>query len=169
MYPWNSLRPAICWWAAIPMSGSYEAYTAAMERSYSLVEQEMETLRTELIDELRGEADRLRELGFGVKVEVQFGDPAQRIIQYVNDEGIGLVAMATHGRSGLSRLVLGSVAERVLRGASVPVLLLRPQEGAVERSVSAKLATTLGRTPKLAHCCGHRWLCLRAACRRHCQ
>ncbi len=132
-----------------PLSGSYEAYTAAMERSYSLVEQEMETLRSELIDELRGEADRLRELGFGVKVEVQFGDPAQRIIQYVNDEGVGLVAMATHGRSGLSRLVLGSVAERVLRGASVPVLLLRPQEGAVERSVSAKLATTLGRTPNL--------------------
>ena len=132
-----------------PMSGSYEAYSTAMERSYAMVEQETETLRTELINETRLDADRLRELGYTVKVEVQFGDPAQRIIQYVGDEGVSLVAMATHGRAGLSRLVLGSVAERVLRGAAAPVLLLRPEEGAVSRSAGNQLAAVLGRSPDL--------------------
>ena len=99
-----------------------------MERSYALIEQEMETLRSEIADELRPDAEQLREQGYTVRVEVQFGEPAQRIVQYVNDEAIGLVAMATHGRSGVSRLVLGSVAERVLRGSAAPVLLLRPQD-----------------------------------------
>lgn len=95
------------------MSGSYEAYSAAMERSYAVIEQEMETLRSEIADEYRTEAERLREHGYIVKIEVQFGEPAQRIIQYTNDEQIGLVAMATHGPPGVSRLVLGSVAEHV--------------------------------------------------------
>jgi nucleotide-binding universal stress UspA family protein len=132
-----------------PMSGSYEAYSAAVERSYSLVEQEMETLRTELADELRRYAQELTEQGYAVKVEVQFGDAAQRIIQYVNDQQIGLVAMATHGRSGVSRLVLGSVAERVLRGSAAPVLLLRPKENVVERSAGSQLAGALGHSANL--------------------
>jgi len=132
-----------------PMSGSYEAYSAAMERSYAVIEQEMETLRSEIADELRPEAERLREHGYMVKIEVQFGEPAQRIIQYVNDEQVGLVAMATHGRSGVSRLVLGSVAERVLRGSSAPVLLLRPQEIAPQQSVAHQLASALGSSSNL--------------------
>ncbi len=132
-----------------PMTGSYEAYNAAMERSYAFIEQEMETLRTQIADEMRPDADRLREQGYGVRIEVQFGDPAQRIVQYVNDEQIGLVAMATHGRSGVSRLVLGSVAERVLRGSSAPVLLLRPQDILPQQSVGHQLASALGSTSSL--------------------
>lgn len=127
-----------------PMAGSYESYQSAMERSFTASERKMETLRTELIDEMRPDLDQLREAGYAVKAEVQFGDPAQRIIQFINDEGIGLVAMATHGRSGLSRVVLGSVAERVLRGAAAPVLLLRPEPAAVTRPASSQLATALG-------------------------
>jgi nucleotide-binding universal stress UspA family protein len=132
-----------------PMSGSYEAYSAAMERSYAVLEQEMETLRSEIADQLRPEAERLREQGYVVKIEVQFGEPAQRIVQYVNDEQIGLVAMATHGRSGVSRLVLGSVAERVLRGSSAPVLLLRPQDSAPQPSLAHQLAGALGNSSTL--------------------
>jgi nucleotide-binding universal stress UspA family protein len=132
-----------------PMSGSYEAYSAAMERSYAVIEQEMETLRSEIADELRPEAERLREHGYIVKIEVQFGEPAQRIIQYTNDEQIGLVAMATHGRSGVSRLVLGSVAERVLRASSAPVLLLRPQDITPQQSVAHQLASALGNSGSL--------------------
>ena len=132
-----------------PMSGSYEAYNAAMERSYALIEQEMETLRSEIADELRPDAERLREQGYSVRVEVQFGEPAPRIVQYVSDESIGLVAMATHGRSGVSRLVLGSVAERVLRGSAAPVLLLRPQDIAPQQTVGRKLAGVLGHSQSL--------------------
>ncbi len=132
-----------------PMSGSYEAYSAAMERSYAAIEQEMEGLRSEIADELRPEAERLREQGYMVKIEVQFGEAAQRIVQYANDEQIGLVAMATHGRSGVSRLVLGSVAERVLRSCSAPVLLLRPQEVPSQQSVAHQLASALGNSSNL--------------------
>jgi nucleotide-binding universal stress UspA family protein len=127
-----------------PISGSYETYAAAIERGYVEAEHETNALRTALMDEMSEEAEHLREMGYAVKLDVQFGDPAQRIVQYVSAEQVGLVAMATHGRSGLSRLVLGSVAERVLRGASVPVLLVRPETETVVRSAGEQLAGALG-------------------------
>lgn len=132
-----------------PLSGSYEAYSSAVERGYSEVEQELQAVREDLLVDLRAEADRLREMGYTVKLEAQFGDPAQRIVQYANEEAISLVAMATHGRSGLNRLVMGSVAERVLRSLSVPVLLLRPESVAVVKTAGEKLATVLGKGAKL--------------------
>jgi len=57
---------------------------------------------------------------------VLLGDPAEQIVAYANDGHFDLIAMATHGRSGLSRLFAGSVASRVVEQASVPVLLVGP-------------------------------------------
>lgn len=56
------------------------------------------------------------------------GPPAERLAAYARDHDIQLVVMTTHGRGGLSRLWLGSVADRLLRKVEVPVLLLRPRE-----------------------------------------
>ncbi|MCB0130988.1 MAG: universal stress protein [Caldilineaceae bacterium] len=109
----------------MPMAGSFDNYNRSIESGYAALEQEREAYRAELQEALRVEADRLRAAGYTVTSEVQFGDPAQRIIEYANDADVQLVAMATHGRTGLGRLVLGSVAERVLRGVTVPVLLMR--------------------------------------------
>ena len=67
--------------------------------------------------------------GLRVRAAVRLGPPADAIHGYAEPEGIGLIAMTTHGRSGLGRLVLGSVAERVLRAATVPVLLLKAPKG----------------------------------------
>ncbi|MHB9286324.1 universal stress protein [Halobacteriales archaeon Cl-PHB] len=53
------------------------------------------------------------------------GSPAQEIVEYAQDQGIDLVVMGTHGRSGVNRLLLGSVAERVVRTSPVPVLTVR--------------------------------------------
>lgn len=53
------------------------------------------------------------------------GDPAEEIARYAADQGKDLIAMGTHGRTGLSNLVLGSVATKVLAHSKVPVLLLR--------------------------------------------
>ena len=131
------------------LSGSYEAYSTAVEQGYGEVEGELQALRNDLLNELRLEADRLREMGYAVKVEAQFGDPAQRIVQYANEEGVSLVAMATHGRSGLGRLVMGSVAERVLRSATAPVLLLRPESSTVVKTAGEKLALALGKGARL--------------------
>lgn len=59
------------------------------------------------------------------KAAVEPGAIADTIIDYAHDTGVDLIAMSTHGRSGLSRWVYGSVADRILRGAEVPVLLVR--------------------------------------------
>jgi nucleotide-binding universal stress UspA family protein len=56
---------------------------------------------------------------------VELGRAAETIIDYANNHSIDLIVMATHGRSGLQRWVYGSVADKVLRGADVPVLLVR--------------------------------------------
>ncbi len=129
----------------MPVTGGYDAYNRALETNYASVEQERESFRSELVTELRVEAERLRAAGYTVTTEVHFGDPSQRIIDFVNESDIDLVAMATHGRTGIGRLVLGSVAERVLRGVSVPVLLMRTvQSEETTESPGDQLARSLG-------------------------
>ena len=54
-------------------------------------------------------------------------DPAESIIAYAQEQAVNLIAMATHGRSGLSRLVQGSVASKVLSSGVAPVLMVRPR------------------------------------------
>jgi nucleotide-binding universal stress UspA family protein len=83
--------------------------------------------RVELRAYLQGVAARVREWGATVRYEVREGNPAEEILQYAEEEGVDLILMSTHGLSGFSRWVYGSVADRVLRGAPCPVLLVRPQ------------------------------------------
>ena len=56
---------------------------------------------------------------------VRYGHAAQEILDHVQSRGVDLIAMSTHGRSGISRLVLGSVAEAVVRTAPTSVLVVR--------------------------------------------
>jgi nucleotide-binding universal stress UspA family protein len=72
--------------------------------------------------------DRSKELENGdVTVSVGFaGDVAEAIIDHARREQVDLIAMATHGRTGLSHLLAGSVCERVIRSGVAPVLVLRP-------------------------------------------
>ena len=60
------------------------------------------------------------------KLIVRSGDPAAVTVRLAEELGVNLIVMATHGHKGLVRIVLGSVAERVLRDAKCPVLTLRP-------------------------------------------
>lgn len=62
------------------------------------------------------------------------GAPAQAIVQLADDEGVELIVMGTHGRSGISRLLMGSVAEAVVRHANCPVLTYRQPEGSATTS-----------------------------------
>jgi nucleotide-binding universal stress UspA family protein len=63
-----------------------------------------------------------------IKTRVESGRPEEVIIEKAAAEQNTLIAMATHGRSGMNRWLLGSVAEKVLRGATDPVLLIRARE-----------------------------------------
>jgi len=73
-------------------------------------------------------ASSLTEAGYAITVAAEIGEASEQIVAYAHKAGIDLIAMTTHGRSGLSKLILGSVAERVLRESSVPVLLVRPED-----------------------------------------
>lgn len=63
--------------------------------------------------------------GTKVSGEVAVGSPAEEILRFADRNEIDLILMATHGRSGISRWVMGSVADRVLRSSRIPVLLVR--------------------------------------------
>ncbi len=68
---------------------------------------------------------RLDGKGLSLQTEVIEGRVAEGIVDYAAGHGVDLIVMATHGRSGISRWALGSVADRVVRLASVPVLMVR--------------------------------------------
>ena len=59
------------------------------------------------------------------KVEVAVGRPADAIVRFAKERGVDLIVMATHGRTGLGHMVLGSVAEKVVQLAPCPVLTLK--------------------------------------------
>jgi nucleotide-binding universal stress UspA family protein len=78
---------------------------------------------------LAGVAQRLDAPGVPLRIVVLRGDPATAIVQYAREApDVRLIAMATHGRSGISRWVFGSVAEKVLRATPTPLLLVRPAD-----------------------------------------
>jgi len=66
----------------------------------------------------------------GVTTKLEHGDPASAILDWVRDNPCDLVVMGSHGHSRVHRALLGSVSERVLKGATVPVLLMRAEVGA---------------------------------------
>lgn len=72
------------------------------------------------------QAEELRAQGLRVESVVTVGDPASSILAYARAHGSDVIAMATHGRGGVSLVLLGSVADKVLRGASLPMLLYSP-------------------------------------------
>jgi nucleotide-binding universal stress UspA family protein len=72
--------------------------------------------------------EHLRDAGFPVKTEILLGRPFLEIIRYAREQQIDLIVLGTHGRSGLKHVLLGSVAERVVRKAPCPVLTIRHPE-----------------------------------------
>jgi nucleotide-binding universal stress UspA family protein len=74
---------------------------------------------------LQGIEERLKAKGFRVDSHVRYGDEAEEIMDHAAQKDIDLIAMSTHGRSGVKRFLLGSVAEKLLRHAPKPIFLVR--------------------------------------------
>lgn len=92
---------------------------------------------------LAGVAARMRALGVkDVRPSVWYGAPAPAIIDTAALNHVDLIVMMSHGRSGLGRLVMGSVAESVLRGTTTPILLLREAGAPVEVPAGTAAAAT---------------------------
>ncbi|MDH5670572.1 MAG: universal stress protein [Myxococcales bacterium] len=98
----------------LPMSG-YVGPTADM----------IGRMRQQLTDELEALAEKLRKDGLTVETEIIEGIPYKSIVDRAHEWGADLIVMGTHGRTGLSHALTGSVAERVVRLASCPVLITR--------------------------------------------
>ena len=68
---------------------------------------------------------RLRKTGVNVKADIIYGKAGEALSDYATKNDVDLVIIATHGRSGISRWVWGSVADRIVRSVCVPVLMVR--------------------------------------------
>jgi nucleotide-binding universal stress UspA family protein len=86
-------------------------------------------------------AAALRARGVDVSWQVRRGRPAEEILAAACESSADLIAMATHGRTGLGRLLFGSVAEAVLRQAPVPVFMIRQPESIAEMASAEKEGT----------------------------
>lgn len=85
-------------------------------------------------EELQSGLDRaatdVRDAGIPVETTVAFGDRVEAVVRHAERTGCGLIAMTTHGRSGLERFAIGSLAEALIHQAPVPVIALRPRPSA---------------------------------------
>ena len=97
--------------------------------SDDLIEQGLEEARREASEAVERIAAMAPE-GVDCVTETRKGVPAALVTDYADEQGVDLVVMGTHGRTGLRRYIIGSVTEQVVRTADVPVLTVRKPEGA---------------------------------------
>jgi nucleotide-binding universal stress UspA family protein len=83
-------------------------------------------------------AVELRNKGVRVESRVRRGTPSDQIVAAARETGTDLIAMSTHGRGGLGRLLFGSVAQSVLRHVDIPVFLMRATESQVAKRAAEK-------------------------------
>jgi nucleotide-binding universal stress UspA family protein len=101
--------------------------TATVNRSYT--PEEIEQMKQKILKYLTRASKALQESGAEVESQIFVGEnPAEEIIKAEKELKCDLVAMSTHGRSGLGRFAFGSVADKVLRGGTLPVLLVRTKK-----------------------------------------
>ena len=84
-------------------------------------------IRDHALGQLNQIADRLREESIEARVEVTLGRPADEILRLASETGCDLIAMSTHGRNAIGRGILGSVTDKVVHSADVPVLTVSPE------------------------------------------
>jgi nucleotide-binding universal stress UspA family protein len=66
-------------------------------------------------------------MGIDVECVVIIGNPGESIVDYANKNKVDLIAIATHGRSGIKRMIFGSVTEYVIKNSRLPILLIKPK------------------------------------------
>jgi nucleotide-binding universal stress UspA family protein len=106
------VEPVVLGFAADPTNFAYADFQALFDGTTAAAQSDLEPV-----------ADRLRQRGVSVTAEVALATPAAGIAAYARAHPGTLVALTTHGRSGWRRLVLGSVARRIVQTVAAPVLL----------------------------------------------
>ncbi len=106
---------------------SQSHYVVAGDESVPIpyTEQEMEQIKGKARDYLSRVGESLKSKGATLEIKVGVGDAAEEIIKTADEINVDIIAMSTHGRSGISRWAFGSVTDKVLRGGNRPVLVVR--------------------------------------------
>jgi nucleotide-binding universal stress UspA family protein len=104
-----------------PLSQSGEFSTRAVKRA----EERTKTLAREYLERVAAVS---RAQGIPTEVVTVEGGPHEAIVKFAEDNAVDLIIISDHGRSGLTRWLVGTVADHVVRGAKVPVLLLRASQ-----------------------------------------
>ncbi|MBI1847940.1 MAG: universal stress protein [Candidatus Rokubacteria bacterium] len=136
-------------WKAIELAGDSQPTLVLLRAAEAFtfpgsdpVDAQVEAVR-EAEEYLAHIATRVRNTGFKrVETHVWYGPAAGSIVEAARVQGADLIVMSTHGRSGLGRLILGSVAESVLRGTQVPILMVRAEGAPVETLAPARPVET---------------------------
>ncbi|MFW6056569.1 MAG: universal stress protein [Chloroflexota bacterium] len=101
---------------------------ASAQGAESVIEEEMKRLAHESRTYLEGLASGLSERGINSETVTLEGMPGDAIVDYASQNNVDLIAISTHGRKNVGRLVFGSVADHVLRHTNIPVLSVKPPQ-----------------------------------------
>jgi nucleotide-binding universal stress UspA family protein len=112
----------------IPSAIAAAGAQAAPAASTDIIQEEANKLEAEAKVYLEEIAKPLREKGLDVECVTLQGTAGEVIIDYAHNEAVDLIALATHGHSGLGRVIFGSVADHVLRESGLPILLIKPKK-----------------------------------------
>ena len=104
--------------ASVPARGEFRFTETERQQLYEQHKQAAEAYLKKMVASTRLE-------GVVLSYEVLEGKVADTLAQWAEKNGVGLSIMASHGRSGVSRWIMGSVADRIMRSACVPVLMVR--------------------------------------------
>jgi nucleotide-binding universal stress UspA family protein len=110
-----------------PYTSMYTSHQDAIRARHPIyASQEIESQLAVAHSAMLSTVRHLEEYGYQVELMVRFGDPVEEIVNYLDNHQVDLIAMTTHGRTGIQKLLFGSVAAELVRQANVPILLLRP-------------------------------------------
>lgn len=111
--------------AALTYKGAYVTSADDLKKIDVNTRKIEEERKNNAAEYLQGVVSRLKLDGVKCQTEVISGKVAESLVDYVEANGVDLIIIATHGRSGVSRWVRGSIADRILRASRVPVLMVR--------------------------------------------
>jgi nucleotide-binding universal stress UspA family protein len=115
------------------ISVSVPMYDTSRDAEYAahpiFASQEYESAEAEIKRSMIEDAHELEDAGYHVKVVVRFGDRGNEIIRYVEHNPVDMIAMTTHWRTGIQKLIFGSVAQQIAGHVNVPIMMIRPEHG----------------------------------------
>lgn len=98
------------------------------DNNAEFIEEQSEIREKRNIEYLTSIQEQYKDTSVKINIVIETGEPAEKIIEYANNNSVDIIVMTTHGRTGIQKWVYGSVSGKILNGARHPVLLVRSFE-----------------------------------------